>query len=101
MDYIKNGGNLIVQYNRNLGNDSTGIGPYPFGISNARVTEEDAPVQFLLPSHPVLHFPNEISAKDFEVGFRRGEFILHSIWIQDIRLFFPCMIRVKQNKPAA
>ena len=45
MDYVKNGGNLIVQYNRNLGNDTTGIGPYPFGISNARVTEEDAPVQ--------------------------------------------------------
>ena len=76
MDYIKNGGNLIVQYNRNLGNDSTGIGPYPFGISNARVTEEDAPVQFLLPSHPVLHFPNEISDKDFEE------------WIQERGIYF-------------
>ena len=76
MDYIKNGGNLIVQYNRNLGNDTTGIGPYPFGISNARVTEEDAPVQFLLPSHPVLHFPNEISDKDFEE------------WIQERGIYF-------------
>jgi LmbE family N-acetylglucosaminyl deacetylase len=76
MDYIKNGGNLIVQYNRNLGNDSTGIGPYPFGISNARVTEEDAPVQFLLPSSPVLHFPNEISDKDFEG------------WIQERGIYF-------------
>ena len=76
MDYIKNGGNLIVQYNRNLGNDATGIGPYPFGISNARVTEEDALVQFLLPSHPVLHFPNEISDKDFEE------------WIQERGIYF-------------
>ena len=76
MDYIKNGGNLIVQYNRNLGNDTTGIGPYPFGISNARVTEEDAPVRFLLPSHPVLHYPNEISDKDFEE------------WIQERGIYF-------------
>jgi hypothetical protein len=76
MDYIKNGGNLIVQYNRNLGNDTTGVGPYPFGISNARVTEEDAPVQFLLPSHRVLHFPNEISDKDFDA------------WIQERGIYF-------------
>ena len=76
MDYIKNGGNLIVQYNRNLGNDTTGIGPYPFGISNTRVTEEDAPVIFLQPSNPVLHFPNEISDKDFEG------------WIQERGIYF-------------
>jgi len=76
MDYIKNGGNLIVQYNRNLGNDTTGIGPYPFGISNARVTEEDAPVVFLQPSNSVLHFPNEISDKDFEG------------WIQERGIYF-------------
>ncbi len=57
MDYIKNGGNLIVQYNRNLGTDTTGIGPYPFGISNARVTEEDAPVHFLLAETPGAAFP--------------------------------------------
>jgi LmbE family N-acetylglucosaminyl deacetylase len=76
MDYVKNGGNLIVQYNRNLSKDTTGIGPYPFGISNGRVTEEDAPVQFLLPAHPVLHFPNEISDKDFEG------------WIQERGIYF-------------
>jgi LmbE family N-acetylglucosaminyl deacetylase len=76
MDYIKNGGNLIVQYNRNLGNDTTGIGPYPFGISNARVTEEDAPVRFLQPSSPALHFPNEITEKDFEG------------WIQERGIYF-------------
>jgi hypothetical protein len=76
MDYIKNGGNLIVQYNRNLGNDTTGIGPYPFGISNARVTEEDAPVLFLQPANQVLHFPNEISDKDFEG------------WIQERGIYF-------------
>jgi hypothetical protein len=76
MDYVRNGGNLIVQYNRNQGNDTTRMGPYPFGISNARVTEEDAPVRVLLPSNPVLHFPNEISDKDFEG------------WVQERGIYF-------------
>jgi LmbE family N-acetylglucosaminyl deacetylase len=76
MEYVSNGGNLIVQYNRNRGMDSTGIGPYPFTISNIRVTEEDAPVKFLTPNHPVLHFPNEISEKDFEG------------WIQERGIYF-------------
>ena len=76
MDYILKGGNLIVQYNRNRGNDSIGIGPWPFVISNARVTEEDAAVNFLQPEHPLLHFPNEISAKDFEG------------WIQERGIYF-------------
>jgi LmbE family N-acetylglucosaminyl deacetylase len=76
MDYIRNGGNLVVQYNRNLGSDTTGIGPYPFGISNSRVTEEDAPVKFLLPDNAVLHFPNEITAGDFQG------------WIQERGIYF-------------
>ncbi len=76
MNYVKNGGNLIVQYNRNRGTDSTGLGPYPFVISNIRVTEEDAPVNLLLPDHPVLHFPNEINGKDFEG------------WIQERGIYF-------------
>jgi LmbE family N-acetylglucosaminyl deacetylase len=76
MNYIKNGGNLIVQYNRNQGTDSNGIGPYPFGITNARVTEENAPVSFLKPAHPVLHYPNEISYKDFDG------------WIQERGIYF-------------
>jgi LmbE family N-acetylglucosaminyl deacetylase len=80
MDYIKNGGNLIVQYNRNLGQDTTGIGPYPFGISSNRVTEEDAAVQFLQPQNRVLHFPNEITDKDF------------SAWIQERGIYFAAHI---------
>jgi len=76
MDYVSHGGNLIVQYNRNRGTDSTGIGPYPFTISNIRVTEENAPVVFLKSEHRVLHFPNEITEKDFEG------------WIQERGIYF-------------
>ena len=77
MDYVRNGGNLIVQYNRNNSeNARTRIGPYPFRISNTRVTEEDAAVRFLHPDDPVLHFPNQITQKDFEG------------WIQERGIYF-------------
>ncbi|HEX6913814.1 MAG TPA: PIG-L family deacetylase [Chitinophagaceae bacterium] len=67
MNYVKNGGNLIVQYNTNnqIGPVRAKIGPYDFNISRKRVTEEDATVSFALPGHPVLNYPNKITAADF------------------------------------
>jgi len=41
-------------------------GPYPFKITNERVTVEEAPVTFLKPEHPLLNTPNKITQKDFE-----------------------------------
>jgi hypothetical protein len=68
MDYVKNGGNLIVQYNTNnrIGPVQAKIGPYPFTISRDRVTNEKAEVVFLDEKHPALNFPNKITQKDFE-----------------------------------
>ena len=77
MEYVKDGGNLIVQYNRaNLGRMTTNIGPYPLAVANLRVTDEKARVDFLKPSHPVLNFPNKITDKDFEG------------WIQERGIYF-------------
>lgn len=67
--YVKNGGNLIVQYMKSnfVGQKRWVAGPYPFSIeAGSRVSEEDAPVSFLLPAHPVLNYPNKITGKDFE-----------------------------------
>ncbi len=65
MNYIKGGGNYIVQYNqRDI--VTTTIGPYPFTISGTRVTNESAEVHFLLPAQGVFNYPNKITAKDFE-----------------------------------
>ncbi len=64
MRYISNGGNFIVQYNRNTSSDK--MAPYPFSISNIRVTNEEADVHFLLPNSPVLNYPNKITSADFE-----------------------------------
>lgn len=67
--YVRDGGNLIAQYikSNNVGARRLQLGPYPFSISTgSRVTEEDARVQFVLPDHPVLNYPNKITEKDFE-----------------------------------
>jgi hypothetical protein len=68
LQYVEQGGNLIVQYNRTGANGlAPTIGPYPFTISGgSRVTEENAEVVFEVPSHPVLQSPNVITATDFE-----------------------------------
>ena len=56
--------------------DNGKISPYHFSISNTRVTDEDAKVDFLLPDHAVLNFPNKITEKDFEG------------WIQERGIYF-------------
>jgi LmbE family N-acetylglucosaminyl deacetylase len=78
MDYVKDGGNLIVQYNTNnrIGPLQAKIGPYPFTISRDRVTNENAAVQFTNEKHSALNFPNQITAKDFEG------------WVQERGIYF-------------
>lgn len=77
MNYIKDGGNLIVQYNRGQIDElSSSIGPYAFAVSNRRVTDEHARVTFLQPAHPVLNYPNKIADQDFEG------------WIQERGIYF-------------
>lgn len=80
MEYVSNGGNLIVQYNTstNIGPVRARIGPYPFDISRTRVTREDAPVTLLKPDHPVLNYPNKITQEDFK-GWIQERSIYHGV----------------------
>lgn len=64
LNYVKNGGVLIVQYN--LQNFGDGDGPYPFSLGNAqKVVDENSAVELLAPDSPVLTWPNRITAADF------------------------------------
>ncbi|WP_423146438.1 PIG-L family deacetylase [Rubrolithibacter danxiaensis] len=76
MEYVKNGGTLLVQYNVNNGLATTNIGPYPFTITRNRVTDETAEVKFLNKDNPAFNYPNKITAKDFEG------------WVQERGLYF-------------
>ncbi|MCP9750589.1 PIG-L family deacetylase [Ferruginibacter sp. HRS2-29] len=68
MEYVNEGGVLFVQYNTNnsIGPVKAKIAPYPFNISRNRITDETAKVDFLLPDHPALNFPNKITQSDFD-----------------------------------
>ncbi len=68
MDYVKEGGILLSQYNTSnqIGPVKAKMAPYPFNISRNRVTDETAKVNFLLPKHPVLNYPNKITENDFD-----------------------------------
>jgi LmbE family N-acetylglucosaminyl deacetylase len=79
LDYVKAGGNMIVQYNtsRRLKVPNDQIAPYPLKLSRDRVTVEEAEVRLLQPEHPVLNFPNKITTKDFDG------------WVQERGLYFP------------
>ena len=76
MDFVKNGGTYIVQYNVNNGLLATEIGPYPFRVGGTRIVEEDAQLRFLDPKHPLLNYPNVITNDDF------------SDWVQERGLYF-------------
>lgn len=68
MNYVKNGGVLLVQYNtnNNIGPVKARIGPYPFTISRNRVTDENAAVDFVHPENTLINYPNKISQADFK-----------------------------------
>ena len=79
MQYVKAGGVLLTQYNTNnsIGPVKANISPYPFTISRNRVTDENAAVNFLIPGHPALNYPNKITQKDFE-GWIQERSIYHA-----------------------
>jgi hypothetical protein len=66
MDYVKNGGNLIVQY-QTPEFDEIQYGPYPYkmGQNPEEVSEENSKVTILDPGNPVFAGPNKITAADF------------------------------------
>ncbi len=67
LDYVHNGGNLIVQY-QTPEFDAAPFGPYPYtmGRRPEEVSEEDASVSILQPHNRIFHFPNQITTADFE-----------------------------------
>ncbi|WP_460431910.1 PIG-L family deacetylase [Arachidicoccus ginsenosidivorans] len=76
LDYVKAGGVLVTQYNKNGRMVTDQLGPYPFTVTGDRVTEEDAPVKWLLPGDPSMQYPNKLTPLDFDG------------WIQERGLYF-------------
>jgi hypothetical protein len=75
LEYVKNGGTMIVQYNKFEFNDAQ-YGPYPAQVSANRVTDENAPVKVLEPENKIFSQPNRIQASAWNG------------WVQERGLYF-------------
>jgi LmbE family N-acetylglucosaminyl deacetylase len=81
LDYVSQGGTLVVQYQRDFAWDRFQYAPYPAKIDGSggplpRITDENAEVKFLKPADPLLNVPNKIAPQDFQG------------WIQERGLYF-------------
>ncbi len=77
LDFVSAGGTLVVQYNASTADFNAGkFTPYPTQLSRARVSVEEAPVEILAPDDSVFHYPNTITAHDFDG------------WVQERGLYF-------------
>lgn len=67
LEYARNGGNLIVLY-QTPEFDPNRWAAYPAELPqrSEEVSEEDSPVQILVPDHPVFTQPNRITLADFD-----------------------------------
>jgi LmbE family N-acetylglucosaminyl deacetylase len=75
LEYVRNGGTLIVQYNKFEFNEAQ-YGPYPLQVSSNRITDETSPVTLLDPKHKIFTFPNAITPDVWDG------------WIQERGLYF-------------
>ena len=65
IEYMKNGGTMIVQYQQQE-YVRQNLPPYPAKMEgNQRVTDENAPVKILQPQHPIFNTPNKIGDADW------------------------------------
>ncbi|THV57263.1 LmbE family protein [Flagellimonas alvinocaridis] len=78
-DYVKNGGNMIVQYNTagRWAEQFENIAPYNLTLSRDRVTDETAKVDIIASNNSLVNFPNTIKESDFDG------------WVQERGLYFP------------
>ena len=75
--FVEQGGTVVEQYNRPNGLRTSKLAPFELRLSNQRVTDETAPMTFLVPEHPALTTPNKITSADFEG------------WVQERGVYFP------------
>lgn len=78
IDYVKRGGTLLVQYQRDFAWSKSLPAPFPAKMADqaARVTDPKSPVRFLAPQNPLLNSPNKITMADFDG------------WVQERGIYF-------------
>jgi len=82
LDYVQNGGTLLVLYERDFA--WAKLLPAPFhaemAASAVRVTDQNSPVRFLAPDSPLLNSPNKITLDDFKGWEQERGLYFWSTW---------------------
>ncbi len=88
LDWVRNGGTLVVQYGQ-FEMSRPGMMPYPITHTRpaARVTIEEAPVQVLDATSRLLTWPNRIGADDWRE------------WVQERALYMPSTFDARYRAP--
>jgi len=76
LDYVERGGSLLVMYQKTF-EWKKHLAPYDLQVGRNRVTVEEAPINVLVPDHPLFNVPNKIVDSDWDG------------WRQERGLYFP------------
>ncbi|MGA2431538.1 MAG: PIG-L family deacetylase [Candidatus Acidiferrum sp.] len=102
LDYVSNGGTLVVQYERDFAWDRTQYAPYPAKITPPagsplpRITDENSPVKFLKPDDPLLNTPNKITQDDFKGWVQERSLYM---WTQFDPKYTPLLVMNDPGEP--
>jgi LmbE family N-acetylglucosaminyl deacetylase len=75
LDFVRDGGTLIVQYNKFEFNEAQ-YAPHPAKVTSDRISDENAPVTVINPSDPLFNTPNKIADAAWQG------------WVQERGLYF-------------
>jgi hypothetical protein len=91
LDFVSAGGSLVVQYNTGVDDFNGGhFTPYSAKLSRARVSVEEAPVEILAPQDQVFHYPNTITARDFDGWVQERGLYFMSSWDEHFEALLSC-----------
>src|SRR3984957_1002175 len=91
LDFVAAGGTLVVQYNSGVTDFNSGhFTPYPAELSRARVSVEESPVDILAPDDEVFHYPNTITARDFDGWVQERGLYFMDKWDEHFKALLAC-----------
>lgn len=89
LDFARNGGTLVVQYQQQEYIQNN-MQPFPASmagvtrgnqrIGNVRTTDENAKVNVLVPDHPIFNYPNKIGESDWANWIQERNLYCFSTW---------------------
>jgi LmbE family N-acetylglucosaminyl deacetylase len=90
LDYVSDGGNLVVMYHKTYEWNGRQYAPYKLVLSRDRVTVEEAPIAILAPEHPLFTFPNRITESDWDGWIQERGLYFPSEWAQEYKELLSC-----------